>query len=169
MNDVTKTIINTYSYEIDNNLWAELYDVLYAAEELNFADIGLFTECLLDAGINPLENSKDVYTAYLYGTNVAIPDIPDSIKVIKPWAFSNCVKLKHVFLPDSVEFLDENSFAYCDRIYELTIMNPDIEIDAFAFYDSTVYKINYAGTRDEWTAHGYNLIATIIECSDGEY
>ena len=171
ISDNVKELIEFYSTEINGNLWEALYDVLYHMESLSFQYIGEFTECMLKAGINPLTYLDYVPECYLCHTNVEkVVHDNDSIATIKSWAYSNCTHIKYVFLGENISTVEENAFAYGGTIRELAIMNPETDIDTFAFYDTDVEKVIYHGTKEQWeqTQNDY-IHANHVECTDGVY
>ena len=148
-------LINTFSLEIDRNLWFALYEVFATDETLDYPFIGEFTECMIEAGIDPSQYLDSIPCGYLYGTNIPHIDIRDGIKSISSWAFSNCHHISSIELPKSVENVAENAFANSGTIGELIIMNPDVEIDNFAFYDCVIDTIYYNGTEAQWDEKDY--------------
>ena len=170
ISDKVKELIEFYSTEINHNLWEALYEVFLSIQDLDYQYIGEFTECMIKAGINPLEYLDDIPSAYLYATNVQKAVIDDPIKTVKSWAYSNCTHLNYVFLSDSVEYVDDNAFAYCGKIAKVVIMNPSTYIESFAFYDSEIDTVIFNGTKEEWeSSNNHYMHPKHIECTDGVY
>ena len=65
--------------------------------------------------------------------------IGESVAAIGQDAFEDCVSLKSIVIPENVEKLYEDAFNGCDNLTEVTLLNPDIEIDRRAF-NRTMYQ-----------------------------
>ena len=170
MTDIVKNLINFHSTEIDHNLWDALYTVFNeeGSNQLQYQYIGEFTECMLSADIDPTDYLDYIPEGYLYGTNVTTADIREGIKQVRSYAYGGCSKLKEIYLPHSVDKLVENAFAYCNNVETLTIMNPDISIEIFAFYDTAIDTVHYNGTKKQWDNNDFTITANHIICTDGE-
>lgn len=170
MTDTVKDLINFHETEIDHNMWDVLYTVFNSEgpNQLKYQYIGEFTEVMLGADICPTDYLDYIPEGYLYDTNVHEADIREGIQELRTYAYGGCHQLKKVYLPHSVKKLAENTFAYCDTIDEIVIMNPKIDIDYLAFYDTSVKVIHYNGTVEEWNNLIHNISVEKIICLDGE-
>ena len=74
------------------------------------------TELFLNAGIDPLINSKVIPISYLRGSNIKEFKIPDGITVILDGAFRDCLELEKVSLPLSIGVISSTSFLYCPNL-----------------------------------------------------
>ena len=111
---------------IEQDKWVDLYSKAYIGYSLGF--VGDLTSTLVDAGINPLDKSPVVPTAYYYQQPIREFVIPKNIRKINSYAFANCIELYKITIPKSVE-----------HIYSK------------AFYNNTSLKdIYYQGTKDQW-------------------
>ncbi len=73
-------------------------------------------------------------------------------------AFENCSKLHSVSLPDSVQTIEENGFAYCKDLGLVDLGNGLKNIEQYAFYDSGVTRIHIPDSTTEIGA------STFSEC-----
>lgn len=106
MNSNTEQIIKKYKQDINNENWVLVYSATKQTPELT----GDLTTTLLQAGINPLNNTTEVPPFYLYNTSVSECEIPSHITAIRRFAFAHCHELKNIMVPSSVEFIDESAF-----------------------------------------------------------
>ncbi|MDE6666128.1 MAG: leucine-rich repeat protein [Ruminococcus sp.] len=61
--------------------------------------------------------------------NLKSVTIPDSVTSIKPGTFSFCKSLKSVIIPESVTSIGAMAFSNCENLTEITILNPECEIE----------------------------------------
>jgi hypothetical protein len=86
-------------------------------------------------------------------------------------AFYQCWTLQSIVLPDSVVYIGEQAFYFCDRLSISMGVNVAY-IGRYAFYNKEGKTIIYAGTMEQWYAittcddPDYRYYAR-IECSDG--
>lgn len=66
--------------------------------------------------------------------NPASVMIPDSVKYIGAYAFSNCKELKHINIPDSVEILKSGVFRNCSSLFELKVPMNVKKVESQCFY-----------------------------------
>lgn len=59
---------------------------------------------------------------------------------IKEKAFHRTSALTQITLPDSLEFIGKDAFAYCDKIEKVTIPENVNEIDEYAFFNCSSMK-----------------------------
>ena len=121
-----KVSIEKYKDLIDREDWKSLYVKL--AEKESAATIGALSEVLLSAGINPLENSKEIYPYFFAGTSLSTYEVPEGVEIIGESAFALCGGLKEITLPKSVREMKKDIFTG----------------------DFQLRKIIYRGTKEEW-------------------
>ena len=63
--------------------------------------------------------------------------IPDSVIRISSWAFSGCTGLTSITIPDSVTSIDDLAFSGCAGLTSITIPNSVESIGSYAFKDCT--------------------------------
>lgn len=78
--------------------------------------------------------------------------IPNNVKTIGASAFSYCTALSEVNLSEGLETIGDHAFYNCTALTEITIPKSVTSIDTNALADTGLTQVNYAGTRDEWTA-----------------
>ena len=112
------TFINRYENLID----AGNFYLLYRYAERDALNIQLLTRALYDAGLDPLDGSKQVFAEFLSGSPSATEIIiPEGITKIEDSAFYNCNKVTEITLPQSVEIIDAWAIAGMDNLEEITI------------------------------------------------
>lgn len=106
---------------------------------------------------NPLSNQ-----AYLYLNGVLIEQlvIPDGVKKINDFAFSNCKGIKSIIVSDSVQSIGDYAFYNCKQEY-IYIPTTLEHIGSYAFVGSThagrIINIYYQGTEAEWKARKFSF------------
>lgn len=85
--------------------------------------------------IPSMYNSLPVDTIDDFGFNTTINsiDIPDSIRIIKNYAFYKCENLKSVVIPDSVVEIGEDAFANCYNLEQVILPKNITEIPTRMF------------------------------------
>lgn len=101
-------LIRRFEVEINNNEWDKIYKATNFSGWTEYA--GLFTETLLAAGINPLDNLTYIPSFYLAGSNVEELIIPEHIHQIQGLALSRAYNLTYVFIPKSVTIIGIKAF-----------------------------------------------------------
>lgn len=126
-------------------------------------------------------------------TNVTIPN---GVTSIGDYAFSDCMQLKEVIIPGSVTSIGNSAFASCKNlttvtishgvrsigIYaflscgmtEITIPNSVTTIGEYALGTSSLRKIYFQGTPEQWNAidkhpHWYSIVRSLMLDSNGHY
>ncbi|MCD8089173.1 MAG: leucine-rich repeat protein [Clostridiales bacterium] len=94
--------------------------------------------------------------------------LPDSLKILRDWAFGEC-GLTSVEIPSSVEEMEDSVFYGCEDLTEITILCKDAYIDDYAFdgCDSLEYVYCYKGSTAD-NADLYPENAAIIYLDDEE-
>jgi len=59
--------------------------------------------------------------------------IPEGVKVIGTWAFSNCANLKEIILPESVESVGVSAFENCTALERVSMGDNVVELGSSAF------------------------------------
>ena len=183
-----KTLLNDPNIvdEIDAENWDKVYDYFlqFLDRECNKryirvleiqADLTIF---LLDSGINPLEGQDYMPGFTFYGEFKLedIPEIPSSIKEIKPFAYSelvthkpmelripgtvkkiggnainSCKEITKIIIEDGVKVLDGHVIAYCDNLEYIELPNSLKEIgylvDTEHSYNKAVIKFNGSASK----------------------
>ena len=105
-------------------------------------------------------------------TNVVIPD---GVKSIGNYTFSDCSSLTNINIPDSVKSVGDNAFDGCSSLANINIPKAVTSISKYAFRNcSSLETINYSGTMKQWEAitkgtnWKYGASITKVICSDGE-
>lgn len=95
-----------------------------------------------------------------------------SVTSIQVYAFSDCVNITSVIIPDSVTILKEGAFGCCYALKSVTIPKSVTSIESGVFHeDRNLVEVYYEGTKEQWNAieigedNEYLLNATIhYEC-----
>ena len=140
-----KTLLNDPNIvdEIDAGNWDKVYDYFlqFLDRECKKRYIRVLeiqadlTRFLLDSGINPLEGQDYMPGFTFYGEFKLedIPEIPSSIKEIKPFAYSELVTHKPMELriPGTVKKIGGNAINSCKEITKIIIEDGVKELDGF--------------------------------------
>ena len=152
MNRELIDFIKNHSRDIDNGDFATIYaliDTDYYGQWI-YRNCGKFTEALLNAGIDPLENSKLLFNNYLARASLDNFNIPDHIEKLGNACFFSAT-IPSIIIPPTIIELPSECFA--DGEFESIELPKTITYIAYdAFADTTVnevriYKNSYA---DRW-------------------
>lgn len=103
-----KRFLNEHLELLNSNNFEELYRKFHYVAAINTP----LTEILYQAGINPLEYMTEVPEDYASGSGIIEEvSIPETITVIRRYAFDDCINLKNVYISKSVNTIKYNSFA----------------------------------------------------------
>ena len=69
--------------------------------------------------------------------------LPNGLRVILRNAFKNCISLEEIFLPETVERIDDNAFMGCTGLKSINIPETvtTIENNAFKGCDNVVLRV----------------------------
>ena len=84
-----------------------------------------------------------------------------TLSKILQYAFMNCKSLDIVVLPENCTFISTGAFSYCGTISELHIPFTMTRISSLAFVETTIKKIIYSGTKEQWEA--INIAQDVLE------
>ena len=104
-----------------------------------------------------LGNSTNPYVVIVEAKNTSITscNIHSNTKVIAGSAFSGCLSLESVTIPDSVTSIGDRAFDGCSSLESITIPDSVTSIGSGAFWDcSSLTTIYYTGIEEDWTAIG---------------
>lgn len=151
MNDTLKKFISIYKESINSNKW----DEVYANIPTTFR--GDFTSILLEAGINPLPYMNEIPEYFAKGSQVSITQIPENIKSIGDYAFSNCRSLTSITIPNSVKNIRYRTFSDCTNLTSITIPNSVTSIGSSVFSNcSSLTSIEIPDSVTSIGSHAFN-------------
>ena len=170
-----KEFIEKHIDLIEDGRFEELYKLQSKWYTVELARlVGIFTETLLSADIDPAKYMKKIPPFYLTGTTMVSYTIPQNITSIDWSAFIDCNEFTNVTIPDSVTSIGDYAFGYCEGLTGVTIGNSVKSIGKYAFTyggkltDVTIgnnvtyigdyaferceelTRINFKGTRSQW-------------------
>lgn len=197
MRTIVKYAGNDYTFEIPNtvtHIEKEAFNdclslrKIVVGSNVTHIDDGAFMGCysLADISVDSSNEkycsidgvlfSKDKKTLVAYPGN-GLPEytIPDGVTNIQSMAFSDCISLYRVTLPESISCIGDSAFnasynlksvilpstlteiqndAFRDCISLISIVIPKnvSNIDSGAFWKSALKTIYYEGTKEEWEA-----------------
>lgn len=171
-----KEFIKSHLDLIDN----EQYEELYREHRFDFwgrvldglSSPRLLTEFLLSCSLNPLEHVERVPRAYLQGSTMESVDLPEGIKVIDEYAFSNMNKLSEITIPESCEVVERGAFECCKELTTVRIKNKNTQFGDKVFYLCFILlDMYYPGSVNQFREHMPKNTAQIytVHCSDGDY
>lgn len=135
MNTEIKEFIEKHIDLIEDERFEELYKLQSKWHTVELARlVGIFTETLLSAGIDPAKYMKEIPPFYLTGTKIASYTIPQTVTSIDWSAFIDCNEFTNVTIPDSVTSIGDYAFAYCEGLTSVTIGNSVKSISNYAFH-----------------------------------
>ncbi len=113
---------------------------------------------------NPISGGENLY---INGESVTDIVIPESIKEIKPFAFTKCSVLTSVTLPVSVASIGEWAFSGCTGLTSLTIPKSLTSIGTYAFSNCTnlttiICNAVNPPTAEETTFSNYEGVTLIV-------
>ena len=95
--------------------------------------IAVCKNTIIPEGIKSI--SPDVHSDLLEGIV-----IPNGVQKIYKQTFFNCGNLKSVIISDSVLWIDDEAFAYCDMLSSVTLGRNIVKIGKFVFYNLSYYN-----------------------------
>ena len=99
---------------------------------------------------NPLYFGRNLYENYELVTNIVIPQ---EIKRINRYSFTNCINLLSIYIPNNVTAIEGWAFKYCSNLMSITIHDSVTSIGSEAFdYCTNLTDIYFTGTEKEWAA-----------------
>lgn len=99
-----------------------------------------FYKCESLHSINFPSNLESIDSNAFYGTKITNVTLPNKVKQVGNYAFSNCKALVSVVLPDSVTDLGERAFASCTALKNVTVGNSVTEIKSSTFMSCTALE-----------------------------
>ena len=147
--------------------WEEL---MLEENGLKYGYGGRLGNMYLGTGIDESGIAENVFDGCTSLTGIVIPD---SCYSIDECAFARCTNLTTVYIPDSIREIHERTFAGCSSLTSIDIHSGITSIDYFAFADSNLSTINYAGTTAQWNnitkSDNWNLNCReiTVHCTDG--
>ena len=120
------------------------------------------------------KNGGEELIKYPAGKTSTSYSIPDGVKSISEFAFSDCTSLESITIPDSVTSIGESAFNSCSSLESITIPYGVTSIGNYVFYDCTsltgitipnsvteikygafygcsgLKDVYYLGTEEEW-------------------
>ena len=100
---------------------------------------------------------------FAVATGLRDAELSRSMKKIPAECFIDCTALSRVTIPDGIEIVGSNSFAYCEALSELVIPSSVTNIEAGAFYGTSLINVTVFGkTASEAT----NLLSSAFVLPD---
>ena len=135
--------------------------------------------CFGGSGITEIEIPETVKIIEEYAfsqcKNLTGIVIPDNVTTIGHHAFYNCIGLSSLSIGKNVSTIGDMTFASCNELTSVTLPKSVTSIGANAFaYCDKLSSVNYEGTMKEWSAVTSGEApfdgtqVTVIKCSDGE-
>ncbi len=120
-----KAAIEQNAHLIEREDWKNLYRKL--RETHAASTIGSVSQALLDAGVNPLENSNELFPFFLAGLPIESYQIPEGIEIIGKYAFLLCEDLKEVIFPSTVKEIQDGVFLNNYRLEKIIFQGTGVE------------------------------------------
>ena len=121
------TSIENYAFSYCNNL-----------KKVNIKDIAAWCKITFNSdNSNPLYYAKHLF---LNDKEITSLEIPNTVYIIKDYAFFNCEGLKSVIIADSVVWICDKAFYGCIGLNSVSVGNNVTSIGEYAFYNCTNLK-----------------------------
>lgn len=161
MNDIiidkVHVFIENHIDEIDRNEFEKLYGLLDNPDDIHigqilYHNVGIFTDILLEAGIDPLINSNKVYENMFVSSSQKSIILPDRINTLGRSAFYGAHNLESIIIPEGVTKIPFECFQQCYNMDWILIPKSVQIIDPEAFtYDHIFLVKCYKGSyADRW-------------------
>lgn len=142
-NNPNNSVYFPYTYTINEDGVNELTGVVYGYKgtEKNIIIPEYYKK---DGIIYPITRIGNKWNnGFSSNSNMETLEIRNNIKIIEPWTFYNCSRLKILNMGDGVELLGTGAFENCKNLEEITISKSLIEISREAFaYDNSIRVID---------------------------
>ncbi len=164
------TPVKTLALPAVETVGAYAFNKCLSLETITFGDkiktIGAnaFNECSALKSVNLPDSLEKIGNYAFYGCsaldNIVIPAIitdfgrytfsrsgitkasfKEGTKTTGPFIFENCAKLETVYLPDSIEHLEENTFAGCTALASVTLPKNLKTMDSYVLYQCPITEI----------------------------
>lgn len=110
---------------IEKEDWRNLYKKLRETHAAN--TIGRVSQVLLDAGVDPLENSNELFPYFLAGLPIELYQIPEGIEIIGKDAFVLCEDLREVIFPSTVKEIHSGAFLNDHHLEKIIFQGTSVE------------------------------------------
>ena len=125
---------------LDDNDFKSLYELIRFKNVLYPDEIHLFTEALLNCGIDPLKYMDYVPRGYLDGTNeIRSIEIPDNIVAIRDNAFFES-SIQDVKFGSNLKEIDPYAFYGCNDLAIVDLSHTNIETIEYGAFGSSDYS-----------------------------
>ena len=111
------------------------YDVYDDHAEVVSCDKNVTGEIVISDKINGVPVTSIGDSAFSECISLKTITIPDNVKTIKGWTFSMCSNLESITIPDSVTSIGKCAFFICEKLKSITIPNSVTSIGDSAFYN----------------------------------
>jgi hypothetical protein len=120
---------------IEDNEWSKVY-----LNALSRIPVGILTEALLKARINPLNYLDYIPEWYLAHSDIEEFEIPDGVDSIGEGAFYGCKKLKKLIIPSTIKDIEGRIITFCNNLTNIVFKGTkeefyNIEKDMFWLED----------------------------------
>lgn len=135
MNQYIQNLIEENIDLIDLDKFDEIYPIVIKKFLGNDIMISMFTQTLLEAGINPIHKLKSIPDSYRYGDHsLTVEVIPKNVLTMHKYAYAYCDHLTTVnFETENLPVIPESCFAYCGNLNNIEIPKSVEYIQACAF------------------------------------
>ncbi len=141
------------------------YDVYDDHAEVVSCDKNVTGEIVISDKINGVPVTSIGDSAFSECISLKTITIPDNVKTIKGWTFSMCSNLESITIPDSVTSIGDSAFFHCQSLQSITIPDSVTSIGDSAFYECTSLKTitipDNVKTIKGWTFYGCSNLESI--------
>ena len=130
-----------------------------------------FEECSSLASITIPNSVTSIGVVAFFGcTSLTNITIPNAVTSIGNSAFGECTVLTNVTIPNGLTRIENAMFMSCRRLMSITIPANVTSMGAAAFEGSSLTKVNYLGTIDQWAEIRFeNYSSNPLGCSKKLY
>ena len=165
---ITSITITSGIVKIGENAFGGCYSLTNISFPITILEIGrsAFSACTALTSVTLPERIGKIEGQLFDGcTNLNSVTIPNNVTSIGNNAFRDCTKLESVTIGNNVTSIGYEAFCKCTNLKSITLPNSVTTIDDYAFQQSGLTDVYYAGTMAQWKKVKKNESLVFLEIS----